>query len=89
MAQYQELTDEQQLAQPTFAAEQAGLQFGIDELAYAYEAALDQSMDYETLLIDPTRPPEPEPQSQPTYTLPPQVLDAVVSLGAAGQAVIR
>lgn len=89
LAQYQELSDEQKLAQAAFASEQAGLQFGIDELAYAYEAALDQPMDYETLLIDPTRPPEPEAQPQPAYTLPPQVLDAVVSLGAAGQAAFR
>ena len=41
---------------------------------------------YETLIIDPTRP--AEKVTEP-YVLPQAVLDAVVSLGAAGQAVIR
>ncbi len=86
LAQYQELSDDEKLAQPAFATQGAGLQFGMDELAYAYEAALDRSIDYETLLIDPTRPAEPEPQP---YVLPLPVLDAVVSLGAAGQAAFR
>ena len=86
LAQYEPMSDDQKLAQPAFVTQQAGLQFGLDELAYAYEAALDQGIDYETLLIDPTRPPEPQPQP---YALPLLVLDAVVSLGAAGQAAFR
>jgi hypothetical protein len=88
LAQYQELRDDEKLAQPAFATGEAGLQFGMDELAYAYEEVLDQSIAYKTLLIDPTRPPGPE-AAMPPYVLPLPVLDAVVGLGAAGQAAFR
>lgn len=86
LAQYTELSDDEKLARPAFETQDAGLQFGLDEVAYTYEAQLDQAIDYETLLIDPTRPADPEVEP---YVLPQMVLDAVVSLGAAGQSSFR
>ena len=58
LAQYEEMSEDEKLARPSFEPLDAGLQFGVDEVAYAYEAALDQAIAYETLLIDPTRPAE-------------------------------
>ena len=86
LAQYQEMSDEEKLARPAFETQDAGLQFGVEEAAYQYEALTDTAISYETLIIDPTRP--AEKQSEP-YVLPQPVLDAVVGLGAAGQALIR
>jgi hypothetical protein len=86
LAQYQEMSDEEKLARPAFETQDAGLQFGVEEAAYQYEALTDTAISYETLIIDPTRP--AEKQSEP-YVLPQPVLDAVVILGAAGQAAIR
>ena len=86
LAQYQEMSDDEKLARPSFEALDAGLQFGVEALAYEYEALLDSAIAYETLLIDPTRPPEP---AAAAYVMPQSVLDAVVSLGAAGQAAFR
>jgi hypothetical protein len=62
------------------------VQFGVEAVAYAYEARLDQPIDYETLLIDPTRLVVP---AAGPYVLPQAVLEAVVRLGAAGQAAFR
>jgi hypothetical protein len=86
LAQYQEMSDEEKLARPAFETQDAGLQFGVEEAAYQYEALTDTAISYETLIIDPTRP--PEKVTEP-YVLPQPVLDAVVGLGAAGQALIR
>jgi hypothetical protein len=86
LAQFEELSDEEKLTQPSFATHDAGLQFGVDEAAYQDDALLDTAIAYETLLIDPTRP--AEKVAEP-YVLPQTVLDAVVGLGAAGQAVLR
>ena len=86
LAQYQEMSDDEKLARPSFEALDAGLQFGVEALAYEYDALLDSAIAYETLLIDPTRPPEP---AAAAYVMPQSVLDAVVSLGAAGQAAFR
>ena len=86
LAQYQEMSDEEKLARPAFETQDAGLQFGVEQAAYQYEALTDTAISYETLIIDPTRP--AEKQSEP-YVLPQTVLEAVVILGAAGQAAIR
>jgi hypothetical protein len=94
LAQYEELSDDEKLSRPAFETQDAGLQFAVDELAFAYEALLDTAIDYETLLIDPTSPADPAPAPMPApapapYTLPQSVMDAVVNLGAAGQAPLR
>jgi hypothetical protein len=86
LAQYQEMSDEEKLARPAFETQDAGLQFGVEQAAYQYETLTDTAISYETLIIDPTRP--AEKQSEP-YVLPQTVLEAVVILGAAGQAAIR
>jgi hypothetical protein len=86
LAQYQEMSDEEKLARPAFETQDAGLQFGVEQAAYQYEALTDTAISYETLIIDPTRP--GEKLSEP-YVLPQTVLEAVVILGAAGQAAIR
>jgi hypothetical protein len=87
-AQYQEMSDDEKLARPAFESQDAGLQFGAEEVAYRYEVLPDTAIAYETLMIDPTRPPEEAPVTAP-YVLPQTALDALVSLGAAGQAAIR
>ena len=61
---------------------------GLSDVAYQYEALPDTAIAYETLMIDPTRPADTVPVAAP-YVLSQVVLDAVVSLGAAGQAAIR
>jgi hypothetical protein len=88
LAQYQEMSDEEKLTRPAFERQDAGLQFGVEEAAYQYEALPDTAIAYETLIVDPSRPAETVTVTEP-YLLPPTVLDAVVSLGAAGQAAIR
>jgi hypothetical protein len=88
LAQYQEMSDDEKLARPAFEVHDAGLQFGVEEAAYHYEALPDTAIAYETLLIDPTRPAETVTVPEP-YVLSPTVLAAVVGLGAAGQAAIR
>jgi hypothetical protein len=87
-AQYQEMRDDEKLARPAFEAQDAGLQFGVDQVAVQDEGLPDAVIAYETLLIDPTRPADPVAVPTP-YVLSQTVLDAVVSLGAAGQAAIR
>jgi hypothetical protein len=87
LAQFQEMSDDEKLSRPAFEQHDSGLQFGIEDAAYEYEPLPDSAIAYETLVIDPTRPeeaPAPEP-----YVLAPAILDAVVGLGAAGQAAIR
>jgi hypothetical protein len=86
LGQYEEQSDDEKLTRPAFELEEAGVQFGVEAVAYAYEAQLDQAIAYETLLLDPTRPVAP---AAVPYVLAAPVLDAVVSLGAAGQAAFR
>jgi hypothetical protein len=86
-AQYQDLSDDDKLAQPAFAQYDAGLRFAADALAYDYEAIDDAGIAYETLIIDPTRPPDAPPP--PAYTLPAAALTQVVDYAAAAQAPIR
>jgi hypothetical protein len=88
LAQYQEMSDEEKITRPAFEPLDAGLQFGADEAAYEYEAQPDTTITYETLIIDPTRPAETVTVAEP-YVLAQTVLEAVASLGAAGQAAIR
>ncbi|HEU5102576.1 MAG TPA: DUF6603 domain-containing protein, partial [Roseiflexaceae bacterium] len=88
LAQYQEMSDEQKITRPAFESQDAGLRFGADEAAYEYEPLPDATIAYETLLVDPTRPAEAATTAEP-YVLPQTVLEAVASLGAAGQAAIR
>ncbi|HEU4688440.1 MAG TPA: DUF6603 domain-containing protein [Vicinamibacterales bacterium] len=88
LAQFQEMSDDEKLTRPAFEQQDAGLHVAAGDAAYQYDALPDTAIVYETLILDPTRPAETTPAPQP-YVLPPAVLDAVVSLGAAGQATIR
>ncbi|MBP6606297.1 MAG: hypothetical protein KA240_11495 [Nitrospira sp.] len=86
LAQYEDLREDEQLAQPAFVPLQGGLTVAADDLAVDDEAGLATPIAYETVLIDPTRPPE-----RPTrgYVLSAAVLARVAPFGAAGQAPAR
>ena len=86
LAQFEDLRDDELLAQPAFEAQEAGLAIMPDTVAFEEDPALTTTVQYETLLIDLTRPPEPP---QLDYHLPAAVLTRVVPFGAAGQAVLR
>ena len=88
LAQYEEMRDDEKLVRPAFETQDAGLAFGAGAVAYPDEGVPATALTYETLLIDPTRPPDAAPVPPP-YVLPAAVLEAVVSLGAAGQAPFR
>jgi hypothetical protein len=86
LAQYEELRDDEQLAQPSFVPLDGGLTVAAEDLAVDDEAGLAAPIAYETLLIDPTRPPE---RPKPGYVLSAAVLARVAPFGAAGQAPAR
>ncbi len=86
LAQYEDLRDDQQLAQPAFVPLAGGLTVAADDVAVDEEAGLAAPIAYETLLIDPTRPPE---RPKPGYVLSAAVLARVAPFGAAGQAPAR
>jgi len=86
LAQYVDLRDDEQLAQPAFVPLDGGLTVAADDLAVEDEAGLATPIAYETLLIDPTRPPE---RPKPGYVLSAAVLERVARFGAAGQAPAR
>ncbi len=86
LAQYVDLREDEQLAQPAFAPLDGGLTVAADDVAVDDEAGLTMPIAYETLVIDPTRPPE---RPKPGYVLSAAVLDRVARFGAAGQAPAR
>jgi hypothetical protein len=86
LAQYEDLREDEQLAQPAFVPLQGGLTVAADDLAVDDEAGLATPIAYETVLIDPTRPPE---RPTPGYVLSAAVLARVAPFGAAGQAPAR
>jgi hypothetical protein len=86
LAQYEDLREDEQLAQPAFVPLQGGLTVAADDLAVDDEAGLATPIAYETLLIDPTRPLE---RPKPGYVLSAAVLARVAPFGAAGQAPAR
>ena len=86
LAQYEDLREDEQLAQPAFVPLQGGLTVAADDLAMDDEAGLAAPIAYETLLLDPTRPPE---RPKPGYVLSAAVLARVAPFGAAGQAPAR
>ncbi|MBS0157726.1 MAG: hypothetical protein JSS26_03985 [Nitrospira sp.] len=85
-AQYEDLREDEQLAQPAFVPLQGGLTVAAEDLAVDDDAGLATPIAYETLLIDPTRPPE---RPTPGYVLSAAVLARVAPFGAAGQAPAR
>ncbi|MBS0177303.1 MAG: hypothetical protein JSR20_00915 [Nitrospira sp.] len=85
-AQYEDLREDEQLAQPAFVPLQGGLTVAAEDLAVDDDAGLATPIAYETLLIDPTRPPE---RPKPGYVLSAAVLARVAPFGAAGQAPAR
>ncbi|MEK6804322.1 MAG: DUF6603 domain-containing protein [Nitrospirota bacterium] len=86
LAQFEDLREDEQLAQPAFVPLDGGLTIAADDLAVDDEAGLTTPIAYETLLIDPTRPPE---RPKPGYVLSAAVLARVAPFGAAGQAPAR
>ena len=86
LAQYEELREDEQLAQPAFVPLDGGLTVAADDLAVDEEAGLAAPIAYETLVLDPTRPPE---RPTPGYVLSAAVLERVARFGAAGQAPAR
>ncbi|MDH4255570.1 MAG: hypothetical protein OEX13_13730 [Gammaproteobacteria bacterium] len=86
LAQFEDLREDEQLAQPAFVPLQGGLTVAADDLAVDDELGLAAPIAYETVLIDPTRPPE---RPKPGYVLSAVVLARVAPFGAAGQAPAR
>ncbi len=86
LAQFEELRDDELLARPAFETHDAGLTFTPDTVAFDEDPALTGPLRYETLIIDPTRPPEPPRLG---YTLSASVLTRAAGFGAAGQAAFR
>ncbi|MDR4481409.1 MAG: DUF6603 domain-containing protein, partial [Nitrospira sp.] len=86
LAQFDDLREDEQLARPSFEALEAGLTVALDEVATDDAAGLSAPIAYETLLIDPTRPPE---RPKPGYVLSAAVLARLAPFGAAGQAARR
>ncbi|MCW5781606.1 MAG: hypothetical protein KIT71_19180 [Nitrospira sp.] len=85
-AQYEDLREDEQLAQPAFVPLQGGLTVAAEDLAVDDDAGLAAPIAYETLLLDPTRPPE---RPTPGYVLSAAVLARVAPFGAAGQTPAR
>jgi len=85
-AQFEDLREDEQLAQPAFVPLQGGLTVAADDLAVDDDAGLAAPIAYETLVLDPTRPPE---RPKPGYVLSAAVLARVAPFGAAGQAPAR
>ena len=81
-----DLREDEQLAQPSFVPLDGGLTVAADDLAVDDEAGLTAPIAYETVLLDPTRPPE---RPKPGYVLSAAVLARVARFGAAGQAPAR
>ncbi|MCC7470555.1 hypothetical protein IT404_02615, partial [Candidatus Nomurabacteria bacterium] len=86
VAQYEDLREDEQLAQPAFVPLQGGLTVAAEDVAVDDDDGLSTPIAYETLLIDPTRPPE---RPKPGYVLSAAVLARVAPFGAAGQAPAR
>ncbi|WHZ20940.1 MAG: Beta-galactosidase [Nitrospira sp.] len=86
LAQFEDLREDEQLAQPAFMPLDGGLTLAADDLAVDDELGLAAPIAYETLLLDPTRPPE---RPKPGYVLSAAVLARVAPFGAAGQAPAR
>ena len=86
LAQFEDLREDEQLARPSFESLEAGLTFALDKVATDEAMGLSAPIAYETLLIDPTRPPE---RPKPGYVLTAAVLARVAPFGAAGQAAAR
>ncbi len=86
LAQFEDLRDDELLARPAFETQEAGVAFTLETVAFEEDPTLTTTLQYETQLIDPTRPPEP---ARPGYVLPAAVLVQVAPFGAAGQAVLR
>jgi hypothetical protein len=86
LAQFEDLRDDELLARPAFEPQEAGLVFAPDTVVFEEDPALTATVQYETCILDPTRPPEP---GRPGYHMPAAVLTRVAPAGAAGQAVLR
>lgn len=86
LAQFEDLRDDELLARPAFETQDAGVTFVPDTVAFEEDPTLTTTLQYETQIIDPTRPPEP---ARPGYVLPAAVLARVAPFGAAGQSTLR
>ena len=53
------MRDDELLVRPAFETQDAGVTFAPDTVAFEEDPALTGELRYETLIIDPTRPPEP------------------------------
>jgi hypothetical protein len=85
LGQFQTWSDAEQLARPSFEVAEAGVTVGGSGVAYAYDAALDAAVRYETLLVVPGQ----AAAAPAPYTLPATVFEAVALIGAAGQVSLR
>jgi len=89
LGQYLALSDDEKLSRPSFEAQQAGLGLGTDQVGYAYDAATDGALEYETLQLVPGQASLEEAPSAQRYVMTAVVLEGVVGTGAAGQALLR
>ncbi|WP_145998573.1 DUF6603 domain-containing protein [Methyloterricola oryzae] len=88
-AQFNAMSDDEKLSSPAFAQYDAGLALGDGDVSFGELFADDAGFDYETLIIDPSRPAGTPAPKEKGYALLQANLDALIDLGAAGQAAAR
>ena len=86
-AQFFELSDDEKLSASSFEEMDSGLQFGLDTVVYG-PSTLDSSIEYETAYLDPQMG-VAYAQELERHPVAAPVFDALVELGAAGEAAIR
>lgn len=89
LSQFQEMSDDEKLSSPSFETLDSGLRFGSDEFVYQQDPATDGTVGYEQRTIDPGTGDGAARQEDEPHLMSAAVFDAVVGLGAAGQAATR
>jgi len=83
------MSDDEKLSRPSFERFDSGLCFGDDTLGYHHDRATDGTFGYEQRTIDPGATDSAARREEEQHLMSRAVFDAVVGLGAAGQAPVR
>jgi hypothetical protein len=86
LGQYQEMSDDEKLSRPSFEAFDSGLRFGSEDFTYHHDPATDATVEYETRIVDTDSEGDVIHRDGEPHLMSAVVFDAVVDLGAAGQA---
>ena len=89
LGQFREMSDDEKLSRPSFERFDSGLIFGEDTLVYHHDQATDGTFGYEQRTIDPDAADGAARREEEQHLMPAAVFEAVVGLGAAGQAPVR